>query len=346
MTGHARRSLRWLRLLSVGFVVPLLLLLSSVPAYAFNPGNTGQYTRSTPGVTYCNGRLYVGWVGTDGRLNVGWGSRGGSFSNVVTFNDWTYFGSDGHAGEALACFWGSHGTQLYVAWSDPNAALNVGYFDGSSPIIQSQTVVVSGGGVQHSTRTPALAVWGSTMFLGWAGRGNGFPNVIRTTDGTNWWGQSYWPAEIAAGGIGLTMFCGLGGCTIWVGWIGVDPDNSLNVATFNINTYVWQFVETMHQGLWGSAPSCDATLFNDWPSGALGFVYSQALSVGGGRGGNAGNPTEIAVVHSTDGVNNWQFITGPGNSGIGGAAAVDASRQAWIAWMDQSTYLDFGKYPS
>ena len=100
----------------------------------------------------------------------------------------------------------------------------------------------------------------------------------------------------------------------------------------------------MLENLWGSVPSCDATLFNDWPVGALGFVYSQAFAVGGNR--SRGIYTEIAAVHSTDGVNNWQFIAGTGNSGIGGAAAVDASRQAWIAWMDQSTYLDFGKYPS
>jgi hypothetical protein len=134
---------------------------ASSPGPCIFPNDTGQYALGKPAIAYCNGRLYVGWTGTDDELNVGWGSTGGSFSNVVTFHyDYAYQNQSAnpsiYTGPALQCAYlnNGFGQELYIAWADNNAKLWVGFFNGNSgdPYILHNYTVNN----NTSYRTPAL----------------------------------------------------------------------------------------------------------------------------------------------------------------------------------------------
>ncbi len=218
------------------------------------PGNTGQYSAAKPAIIYCNGRLYVGWTGTDQHLNIGWGSTGNAFTNVVTFNE---IGAEAialidqtngyYTGPALACY----KNQVSTAWTsnDSDHKMYIGFFDGNpnDNFVQNQTPVRNQYGIiQTSNATPALTVDGSYLRIGWAGKGNGYPNIMRSSDGLTFTNQNYWSSQVSTRGIGLARYCpaGTGACNPWVSWIGTDSQNSLNNGYFDLSSGQWNKIPT------------------------------------------------------------------------------------------------------
>lgn len=85
----------------------------------FLPLIPNETANDAPALTTCNGKLYLGWAGTDSshHLNIMESPDSGSSARVVTFTDYTRSGG----GISLSCING----QIYVAWV---AATGTPYF--------------------------------------------------------------------------------------------------------------------------------------------------------------------------------------------------------------------------
>ena len=224
-------------------------------------GLTGQYSQGKTSVSYCNGRLYVGWTGLDDRVNVAWGSTGGNFTNVVTLNDWAYYtystNPSTFTSPTLACWRPTSGaysdaTRLWVFFTGTDKNLYYGYFSGD-PNDHTLHVHITVPG-QSSVFSPAAIVDSSTgaLRLAWRGNTTQFIYIARTDNGVSWYNFNNTSTGViggsilAAGGPGFAWYCPPGqSCNPWIAWIGTDPQHLLNVGYWDLNAGVWRVVKTL-----------------------------------------------------------------------------------------------------
>jgi hypothetical protein len=131
----------------------------------------------TPAATVFNGRLYLGWTGTDGHLNVICSADGVHFANKVTLGDTS------NVGPTLAAFNG----RLYLGWTGTNGHLNVESsanglsFNNKVTLGETSYLLHQGHQVDLS---PALAAFSGRLYLGWTGTDSHL-NVESSANGMN-----------------------------------------------------------------------------------------------------------------------------------------------------------------
>jgi hypothetical protein len=313
------------------------------------PGNTGQYSNAKVAISSCNGRLYVAWAGRDQRLNIGWGSTGNAFSNVVTF-DYDAYDNLGvspyiFTGPALAC-WQPSGTtspELWVAWTDQNANLNAGYFDGNSShnyfFDWAAVTALSGSQyvVQTSKSSPALDVGADNYLrIAWTGTdSNHRINLMRTASGltNSWTAKNTWSSQSSSGGPGLASWCPSGGsCGVYIAWIGTDSSNEVNLGYFNLNSAIFTKLENTGSSSveWDASLVAQGTnLYSPYagPDG-LGYFTLHVLRYYWSSG---------ALQVSTPDDTGWTAQEG--------ATGTVYNGHVWIAWSEFfSSLVDLGQY--
>lgn len=149
---------------------------------------TGQLSDYSPALTVgIDGNLYLGWTGTDSahHLNLTFSYNGNDWNHTVYILTDTAAGGPG-----LATFSGSHGNQLYVAWTGTDGGvsgpdhLNVAYFNYSNTL-QDKRRGLDGNQVTIPGNDSALATVGLTLYFPYAGVQDDL-NISRSSNGDSW----------------------------------------------------------------------------------------------------------------------------------------------------------------
>lgn len=309
---------------------------SDVKPYDITFADTYQYTGAKPAMTYCNGRQYVAWAGTDQELYIDWNFSGGSFpQNPVQMSQLLY----GQTGPSLACFQprGATSYELYVAWVgvDSKHSLNVGYFDGNAShnTVQNKTTLT-----EYSDYSPAIADnFDGYLFIAWTGQDSKTElNIEQSSDGKSWIDKSTWTSQnsangiqSSAGGLGLTSYCPSnpnGYCGLYVAWIGTDSSNKLDVGYYNDIQLTWTRTAVINNY---SVAGFDATLVADGLTLRLPY---------------AGENDDLNVLNSTDAYNwtNDNMFQWGAVYGVGGAASGGNTWLVWRSWQETDIYI--GQY--
>lgn len=302
--------------------------------------NTGQATIAKPSIEWCNGRLYVGWTGTDGQLNVAWGSTGGTFpsGNVVTFYGVTAYENQNanpsiFTGPALKCWTGANGLgqMLYIAWTaaQPSREIEVGAFDGKPEDHYILHEYPAGGNTSNYSPALTIQTYNNRLFLAFTGTDSKI-YVTSSSDGQHWGPQNQWSGETSVGGLGFAYGgTSLYPLSLWIVWIGADSSHSLNLGSYNSSNGTFTPYLTF---FYYSQMSYDASLTSS--AGTFYIPYS-------------GENDDLNVLYTSGTV--WSNNTYIWSSGEGASLTFDPNDgNYYIVWREAGFFtneMDLSTYP-
>jgi hypothetical protein len=203
---------------------------SSNPLNGWNqvqPG--GNRSFDTPAIAAFNGKLYLAWVGTVGsgsNINVMSSTDGVNFSGRYLVGNYT----SAH-GIALA----ANDGKLFLAWIGADAAHLTNFISSTDGVNWSNVTSAGNPGVA-SPWTPALGVFGNSVFLSWS-------RAALPEDPYRRIMQIF--ADAAGGSFGLSPpnpstgvnagpAMGSLGNTFYYAWVGPGLANELNLTTYQL----------------------------------------------------------------------------------------------------------------
>jgi hypothetical protein len=181
-------------------------------------------SKAGPSLASFNGRLFMAWEGAgNGYLNVMYSTDGGkTFGNKYVSPEMSTETTP------VLCV---HNGNLYIAWEGKdNHRLNVAQVN-----INEKGVITGFSNKVYfndmSKAGPSLASFNGRLFMAWEGAGNGYLNVMYSTDGGKTFGNKYISPEMSTET--TPALCVRNG-NLYIAWEGKD-NHRLNIARVEIN---------------------------------------------------------------------------------------------------------------